>query len=104
MNTAPALIAARILWGTPTISSARSMPWPSARNVRYVGALSRNEDRAPVAQKKCQRARAQFIAARPQELERGNHRHEDPEEQDADLDHRVRCELVPLAHRARRPP
>src|SRR5574341_1527625 len=54
MDTAPTLIAARIRWGTFTTSRARPRPWPRARNVRYVGALSRNDESAPAAQKNCQ--------------------------------------------------
>src|SRR5581483_12499537 len=65
MNTDPVAIACRKAWfsaikrriascsGTPGYSRPRAVD----RNVRYVGALSRNDDRPPLAQKNCAGAR-----------------------------------------------
>src|SRR5204863_308242 len=57
MATEPTLIAASTTCVTPATSFVRCSPWPRARNARYVGALSRNEDSVPAAQKNCHGSR-----------------------------------------------
>ena len=57
MATEPTLIAASTTCVTPATSFGRCSPWPTARNARYVGALSRNDERLPAAQKNCHGSR-----------------------------------------------
>ena len=70
MNTAPRLIATRVAWDTPTTSAGCPSPWARARKVRYVGALSRKDESAPVAQKNCHGSRTPSSAPRARRMSR----------------------------------
>src|SRR5207237_8052450 len=61
MKTDPVAIACRKAWfsamrrwiASRSVTPGYSRPSAVDRKVRYVGALSRNDDRIPLAQKKC---------------------------------------------------